>query len=149
MRLPAAASPGSPEVGTIGTVGAMVPTHVGEAKRRGPRGRTWTIAYMSRATPENRRVVGRSKPLARRKASFALPPSPRDHGPDGPNGPGDSVRRAPWLRRPRKRVLRGDSALKAGTARPRRDHGGRWSRGWTSASRDCSRTLIRRLGKAS
>jgi hypothetical protein len=41
--------------GTIGTVGTMVPTCVGDRENRGPSDHVRTIFYMSRATPEKRK----------------------------------------------------------------------------------------------
>jgi hypothetical protein len=70
-----------------GTVGTMVPICVGDRENRGPSDHVRTIFYMSRATPEKRKV------WSARPGSWpaGLRPSPslahRDHGPDGPDGP--------------------------------------------------------------
>jgi hypothetical protein len=65
----------------------MVPICVGDRENRGPSDHVRTIFYMSRATPEKRKV------WSARPGSWpaGLRPSPslahRDHGPDGPDGP--------------------------------------------------------------
>jgi hypothetical protein len=64
----------------------MVPICVGDRENRGPSDHARTIFYMSRATPEKRKV------WSARPGSWPAGPRPspslahRDHGPDGPDG---------------------------------------------------------------